>query len=188
MLYAQSADRGSNLYLLDKTVSAAQTDADHWTVTLTFWAQYEDTQPVPVPGTQETWPASTATVGYSQSMLDLERTADGWRFTSFCPSDDLDLDAETVFTFCYGPDAFAADAIVHGHMVRLQAGLLAAACRRPQRRRLTRCSPSGSWMIRRPGSPPWLLWRKAPWKTRRPWWRVRSQCLRLVFHRGADAV
>lgn len=28
VLYAQSADRGSNLYLLDKTVSAAQTDAD----------------------------------------------------------------------------------------------------------------------------------------------------------------
>lgn len=108
-LYAQSADRGSNLYLLDKTVSAAQQDADHWTVTLTFWAQYEDSQPVPVPGTQETWSASTATVGYSRSVLDLTRTADGWRFTSFCPSDDLDLDAETVFTFCYGADAFADD-------------------------------------------------------------------------------
>ena len=109
VLYAQSADRGSNLYLLDKTVSAAQQDADHWTVTLTFWAQYEDSQLAPVPDTQETWSASTATVGYSQSVLDLERTADGWRFTSFCSSDDLDLDAETVFTFCYGPDAFADD-------------------------------------------------------------------------------
>lgn len=152
-------------------MSAAQTDADHWTVTLTFWAQYEDTQPVPVPGTQETWPASTATVGYSQSTLDLERTADGWRFTSFCPSDDLDLDAETVFTFCYGPDAFAADesAMDTWSDYKLGCWLLHADALSEGARHTAH---SGSWMIRRPGSPPWLPWRKAPWKTRRPWWRV----------------
>ena len=50
----------------------------------------------------------SATVGYSQAVLDLERTADGWKFTSFCPSDGLDLDAETVFQFTYTDEGFPA--------------------------------------------------------------------------------
>ncbi|MFR6040432.1 MAG: hypothetical protein ACLUHL_03370, partial [Dysosmobacter welbionis] len=35
VLYATDGGRGSNLYLLDKTVAAEQVDADHWTVTVT---------------------------------------------------------------------------------------------------------------------------------------------------------
>lgn len=96
--------RGQNVYLLDKTLSARQVDESHWTVTITFWADFVD-QPIQADG----HPHTVATVGYSQRTLDYEKTDEGWRFTSFCPSDDLDLDAETVFTFCYGPDAFAAD-------------------------------------------------------------------------------
>ena len=87
VLYATDGGRGSNLYLLDKTVAAEQVDADHWTVTVTFYA---DSWAFEKPST---------TVGYSQAVLDLEHTADGWKFTSFVPSDGLDLEAETVFQF-----------------------------------------------------------------------------------------
>ena len=41
VLYATDGGRGSNLYLLDKTVAAEQVDEDHWTVTVTFWADFE---------------------------------------------------------------------------------------------------------------------------------------------------
>ena len=96
VLYATDGGRGSNLYLLDKTVAAEQVDADHWTVTVTFYA---DSWAFEKPST---------TVGYSQAVLDLERTADGWKFTSFCPSDGLDLEAETVFQFTYTDEGFPA--------------------------------------------------------------------------------
>ena len=96
ILYATDGGRGSNLYLLDKAVTAEQVDADHWTVTVTF---YTDSWAFEEP---------SATVGYSQAVLDLERTADGWKFTSFCPSDGLDLDAETVFQFTYTDEGFPA--------------------------------------------------------------------------------
>ena len=96
ILYATDGGRGSNLYLLDKAVTAEQVDADHWTVTVTFYA--------------DSWAFEepSATVGYSQAVLDLERTADDWKFTSFCPSDGLDLDAETVFQFTYTDEGFPA--------------------------------------------------------------------------------
>ena len=55
------------------------------------------------------WERPSATVGYSRAVLDLERTAGGWKFTSFVPSDGLDLEAETVFTFDYSFDGFAKD-------------------------------------------------------------------------------
>ena len=87
VLYATDGGRGSNVYLLDKAVTAEQVDADHWTVTVTFYA---DSWAFEKPST---------TVGYSQAVLDLEHTADGWKFTSFAPSDGLDLEAETVFQF-----------------------------------------------------------------------------------------
>ena len=93
VLYATDGGRGSNVYLLDKTAAAEQVDEDHWTVTVTFYA---DSWAFEEPST---------TIGYSQAVLDLERTADGWRFTSFCPSDGLDLEAETVFQFTYDPYA-----------------------------------------------------------------------------------
>ena len=51
----------------------------------------------------------STTVGYSQAVLDLEHTADGWKFTSFVPSDGLDLEAETVFQFTYDMDTFMRD-------------------------------------------------------------------------------
>ncbi len=95
-LYAQPGARGTNIYLLDKTVTAEPVDDSHWTVTLTFWAD------------SWAWEQPSATVGYSKRVLDYERQADGqWRFTSFCPSDALDLEADTVFTFTYDWDTFA---------------------------------------------------------------------------------
>ena len=93
-LHCAGGGRGENLYLLNRTVTAEQVDKGHWTVTLTFWADsYE-------------WERPEVTVGYSQKTLDYERTADGWRFTSFCPGDALDLDSETVFAFTYDPETF----------------------------------------------------------------------------------
>lgn len=93
-LYTASCARGSNLYLLDKTATAEPVDENHWTVTLTFYADsYE-------------WEQPSATVGYSQKTLDYIKTPDGWRFSSFCPSDALDETAETVFRFSY--DAYAS--------------------------------------------------------------------------------
>ena len=89
VLYAADAGRGSNIYLLGKAVTPEQADEDHWTVTVTFYA---DSWAFEEPST---------TIGYSQTVLDLERTEDGWKFTSFVPSDGLDLEAETVFHFTY---------------------------------------------------------------------------------------
>lgn len=91
--------RGQNIFLLDKTLSARQVDESHWTVTITFWADFVD-QPIQADG----HPHTVATVGYSQRTLDYEKTAEGWRFISFCPSDDLDLDADTVCTIDYYQD------------------------------------------------------------------------------------
>lgn len=96
-LWCASAARGSNLFLLDKTVTAAQADENHWTVTLTFWADFTDTTPQGTP---------TATAGYSTAVLDYEKTDEGWRFATFCSSDGLDLEADTVFTFDYEKDLF----------------------------------------------------------------------------------
>ncbi|MEI3299025.1 hypothetical protein [Dysosmobacter welbionis] len=63
VLYATDGGRGSNLYLLDKTVAAEQVDADHWTVTVTFYA--------------DSWAFEKrlfTTVGYSQAVLDYANT------------------------------------------------------------------------------------------------------------------
>lgn len=97
-LYSADAARGSNLYLLGKAVSAGQTDPDRWTVTVTFYIDsYE-------------WEQPFATLGYSQKTLDYIKTPDGWRFSTFCPSDALDETAETVFRFSYDPDNFTKEA------------------------------------------------------------------------------
>ncbi|WP_293008245.1 MULTISPECIES: hypothetical protein [unclassified Oscillibacter] len=89
-LYSADAARGSNLYLLGKAARAEQTDENHWAVTVTFYADsYE-------------WEVPLATVGYSQKTLDYIKTPDGWRFSTFCPSDALDETAKTVFHFSYG--------------------------------------------------------------------------------------
>lgn len=87
--------RGENIYLLGKTVRAEPVDDTHWTVTLTFYGDsYEFDSP-------------SATVGYTRRVLDYEKTADGWRFTNFCPTDDFDPDCDTAFTFTYGdPDDY----------------------------------------------------------------------------------
>ena len=98
-LYTASCARGSNLYLLDKTVAAEQVDENHWTVTLTFWADFTD-QELQADGNYY----SVATTGYSRAVLNYEKLEDGWRFTDFCSSDDLDLDADTVFTINYYQD------------------------------------------------------------------------------------
>ena len=97
-LYASDAARGSSLYLKGKAVKAEQTAPDRWAVTVTFYADsYE-------------WERPFATVGYSQKTLDYIKTPDGWRFSSFCPSDALDETAETVFRFSYDPDDFTEEA------------------------------------------------------------------------------
>ena len=98
-LYCAGGARGSNLCFLDKTVAAEQMDDCRWTVTLTFWADWSD-QEIQADG----HPHTVATAGYSQTVLDYEQTPEGWRFTSFCPSDALDLDADTVFTINYYQD------------------------------------------------------------------------------------
>lgn len=100
-LYCASGARGQNLYLLSKTITAEQITEDLWAVTLTFWADFTDTVQTPVPGTGNTTSTPVATTGYSQAVLDYEKTNAGWRFTTFCSSDGLDLDADTVYTFDY---------------------------------------------------------------------------------------
>ena len=93
-LYVKEGARGSNLYLLDKTVDAQQVDEDHWTVTVTFYADSYDME------------RPDAVIGYSQRTLDYAYADGRWCFTSFCPSDDLDLDAETVFSFTYDDETW----------------------------------------------------------------------------------
>ena len=100
-LYAIPGGRGANIYLLDKTVQAERISEDRWEVTLTFWADFEDSHMAPEPGTDFSTSYPIATAGYSTTTIDYERTPKGWRFTSFCPSDALDLEAETVYTFDY---------------------------------------------------------------------------------------
>lgn len=107
-LYAIPGGRGTNLYLLDKTVQAERISEDRWEVTLTFWADYEDARMVPEPETGVSASYPTAVAGYSTTCIHYERTSEGWRFTSFCPTDNLDLDAETVcFSDYY--EGFGAD-------------------------------------------------------------------------------
>lgn len=100
-LYAIPGGRGANLYLLDKTVQTERISEDRWEVTLTFWADFEDSHMAPEPGTDFSTSYPIATAGYSTEAIYYERTPEGWRFTSFCPSDALDLEAETVYTFDY---------------------------------------------------------------------------------------
>jgi hypothetical protein len=96
-LYAQSADRGENLYFQGKHVAAEQRDDSHWDVTITFYADFTDHS---VPD------APQVTIGYSQTVLDYEKTDAGWRFSTFCPSDNLDDGADTMYTFTYDFDTF----------------------------------------------------------------------------------
>lgn len=107
-LYAIPGGRGTNIYLLDKTVQAERISEDRWEVTLTFWADYEDARMVPEPeaGVSASYP--TAVAGYSTTCIYYEHTSEGWRFTSFCPTDNLDLDAETVCSSDYY-EGFGAD-------------------------------------------------------------------------------
>ncbi len=95
-LYTAGGARGGNVYLSSKTAEAVQVADDHWQVVLTFWA--------------DSWKRETftATVGCSQTTLDYRRVGDGWRFTNFCPSDGLNMEAETVYTFTYHSDCLIA--------------------------------------------------------------------------------
>lgn len=95
-LFSASGARGETLYLMAKTVTAEPVSQDHWAVTLTFWADYTDR------AEEDGWNRAVAVTGYSQSVLDYEKTESGWRFSTFCSSDGLDLEADTVFAFDYG--------------------------------------------------------------------------------------
>lgn len=95
-LHCAEGARGSNIYLKERVFSAAPISDDRWAVTVTFYA--------------DSWAFErpSVTIGYSQTVLDYVNTADGWRFETICPADDLDLDAETVFQFTYAESAFAS--------------------------------------------------------------------------------
>ena len=100
-LYTTGGARGANLYLLDTTVAAEKAGDTRWTVTLTFWADQEG---------QELHEGSVhpvATVGFSRATIDYALTDAGWRFTSFVPTDALDLDADTVYDFDLEEDLFS---------------------------------------------------------------------------------
>ena len=97
VLYARSADRGTDIQLQGKRTTAAKKDGIHWDVTVTFYAGYDD---------KSTPDAPQVTIGYSQTVMDYEKTDAGWRFASFCLSDNLDEGADTVYTFTYDNDTF----------------------------------------------------------------------------------
>ncbi|MBU5626982.1 IseA DL-endopeptidase inhibitor family protein [Oscillibacter sp. MSJ-2] len=92
-LYCAEGGRGFNLYLLDKRAEAVRSEDGTWKVTVTFYA-WDDFNP----------PQLTA--GLSQRVLTYEYKDGRWCFPDFCPSDDLDLKADTVFTFSYDADTF----------------------------------------------------------------------------------
>ena len=98
-LYTTGGGRGSNPCLLDRTVTAVRAAESRWTVTVTFWADFEG-QEIHADG--HAYPV--ATVGFSKKELDYEFTGGGWRFTSFCPADGLNLKAGTVYDFDYEED------------------------------------------------------------------------------------
>ena len=100
-LYTTGGGRGSNLYLLDTTMAAERADETRWTVTLTFWADQEG-QEVHADGSHP-----VTTVGFSRTTIDYALTDAGWRFTSFCPSDGLDLESGTVYDFDLEEDLFS---------------------------------------------------------------------------------
>ncbi|BAL00600.1 hypothetical protein OBV_34010 [Oscillibacter valericigenes Sjm18-20] len=97
VLYARSADRGENIYFQGKYVKAEQRNDTHWDVTITFYGNFTDNS---VPD------APQVTIGYSKTVLDYEKTDTGWRFATFCPSDNLDDNADTMYTFTYDFDTF----------------------------------------------------------------------------------
>ena len=104
-LYCAEGARGSNIFLFGKTEDVHQKDPHHFTVELRFWVdQEEPAQHLDPSG----FPANAAliTTGYSSEVLSYERTDEGFRFTEFCPSDALDLDADTVFS--YNPQELSA--------------------------------------------------------------------------------
>lgn len=92
-LYCAEGGRGANLYLLDKRAEAAHMEDGTWNVTVTFYA-WDDFNP----------PQLTA--GLSQRVLTYGYEDGRWCFLDFCPSDDLDLEADTVFTFSYDTETF----------------------------------------------------------------------------------
>ena len=90
-LYTAQGARGSNLDLYGTTVQVSQQDPDHFTVELLSW-----TDSMAIPGGYQ---APELWFGYSRQALTFERLEEGFRFTSFCSSDALDLEADTVCTF-----------------------------------------------------------------------------------------
>ncbi len=83
-LFCTEGSRGSDLFLDAQTVHVEHPDQDHWNVELQFWT--------------DTAEGSVCTVGYSECVLHYELTDEGFRFTNFCPSDALDLNADTIHT------------------------------------------------------------------------------------------
>ncbi len=94
-LYTAGGEREGCPYLLDTQKAVELIDPNHWKLTLTFWADSVASL------AEESSPSSDspAVIGYSQYQLDYEKTKNGWRFTNFCPSDGLNLEADTVFSF-----------------------------------------------------------------------------------------
>ena len=101
-LFCAEGARGSHMDLLDKTVTVTQQDPGHFTVELQFWT---DSRLPDEASAQAHSEDSIRTLGYSTEALHFDRTDAGFRFTNFCPSDALDTEADTVFTFQGSDDA-----------------------------------------------------------------------------------
>lgn len=95
-LYCAEGARGSHIDLAGKTITVDHPDEDHFTLELLFWTDHPAESPDSVSGD-----AGAYLIGYSRKVLNYEKTDAGFRFTNFCPSDALDLDADTV---CFFPD------------------------------------------------------------------------------------
>ena len=103
-LYCAEGGRGDNIYLYTTEVEVEQASPERYDVELTFWADFlEDVQTVP-PEMDHANPTHEATFGCSTETLHYEATENGFRFTDFCSTDGLDLDADTVYTFNYITD------------------------------------------------------------------------------------
>lgn len=95
-LYCAESARGSHIDLAGKTITVEHPDEDHFAVELLFWTDHPAEIPDQAPDSSGAY-----LVGYSRTVLNYEKTDTGFRFTNFCSSDALDLNADTV---CFFPD------------------------------------------------------------------------------------
>lgn len=96
ILYCAEGTRDPCIDLAGKNIFVNALHEDHFTVEVLFWTDH----PVKSPNAAADSSGSYC-IGYSRAILDYEKTDAGFRFTNFCSSDALDLNADTV---CFFPD------------------------------------------------------------------------------------